>query len=52
VGAGGVGAGTEGLEQALKEYPGTVVIVSHDRRLVREIADRVLQLQKLLQINV
>jgi ATP-binding cassette subfamily F protein 3 len=35
-------SGTEGLEQALKEYPGTVVIVSHDRRLVREIADRVL----------
>ena len=35
-------SGTEGLEQALKEYPGTVVIVSHDRRLVREIANRVL----------
>jgi ATP-binding cassette subfamily F protein 3 len=34
-------AGTEGLEQALKEFPGTVVIVSHDRRLVDEIADRV-----------
>ena len=35
-------AGTEGLEQALKEYPGTVVLVSHDRRLVDELADRVL----------
>jgi ATP-binding cassette subfamily F protein 3 len=35
-------AGTEGLEQALKDYPGTVVLVSHDRRLVAEIADKVL----------
>jgi ATP-binding cassette, subfamily F, member 3 len=35
-------AGTEGLEQALKEYPGTVVVVSHDRRLIAELADRVL----------
>ncbi len=35
-------SGTEGLEQALKEYPGTVVVVSHDRRLVTQIADRVL----------
>ena len=39
-------AGTEGLEQALKEYPGTVVIVTHDRRLVREVADRVLWLEE------
>jgi ATP-binding cassette subfamily F protein 3 len=35
-------AGTEGLEQALKEYPGTVVLITHDRRLVEEVADRVL----------
>ena len=34
-------AGTEGLEQALKEFPGTVVIVTHDRKLVEEVADRV-----------
>jgi ATP-binding cassette subfamily F protein 3 len=34
-------AGTEGLEQALKEYPGTVVLITHDRRLVTEVADRV-----------
>ncbi|HEX6813345.1 MAG TPA: ABC-F family ATP-binding cassette domain-containing protein [Planctomycetota bacterium] len=34
-------AGTEGLEQALKEFPGTVVIVTHDRQLVEEVADRV-----------
>ncbi len=35
-------AGTEGLEQALKEFPGTVVLITHDRRLVSEVADRVL----------
>ncbi|MCK5941085.1 MAG: hypothetical protein KAI24_03870, partial [Planctomycetes bacterium] len=35
-------AGTEGLEQALKEFPGTVVVITHDRQLVEEIADRVL----------
>ncbi|MFN8823391.1 MAG: ABC-F family ATP-binding cassette domain-containing protein [Planctomycetota bacterium] len=35
-------AGTEGLEQALKEFPGTVVLITHDRKLVDEVADRVL----------
>ena len=35
-------AGTEGLEQALKEFPGTVVLITHDRQLVEQIADRVL----------
>jgi len=35
-------AGTEGLEQALKEFPGTVVLITHDRQLVEEVADRVL----------
>ncbi len=34
-------AGTEGLEQALKEFPGTVIVITHDRRLVHEVADRV-----------
>jgi len=34
-------AGTEGLEQALKEFPGTVVLITHDRQLVDEVADRV-----------
>ncbi|MBM4062079.1 MAG: ABC-F family ATP-binding cassette domain-containing protein [Planctomycetes bacterium] len=34
-------AGTEGLEQALKEFPGTVVLITHDRTLVRQVADRV-----------
>jgi ATP-binding cassette subfamily F protein 3 len=35
-------AGTEGLEQALKEFHGTVVLITHDRKLVDEVADRVL----------
>ena len=35
-------AGTEGLEKALKEFPGTVVLITHDRKLVDEVADRVL----------
>jgi ATP-binding cassette, subfamily F, member 3 len=35
-------AGTEGLEQALKEFPGTVVLITHDRQLVEEVANRVL----------
>jgi ATP-binding cassette subfamily F protein 3 len=35
-------SGTEGLEQALKEFPGTIVLITHDRRLARTIADRVL----------
>ena len=34
-------AGTEGLEQALKEFPGTVVLITHDRQLVESVADRV-----------
>ncbi|MFO1077223.1 MAG: ABC-F family ATP-binding cassette domain-containing protein [Planctomycetota bacterium] len=38
-------AGTEGLEQALKEFPGTVVLITHDRQLVEEVADRVAWLE-------
>ena len=30
------------LEQALKSFQGTIVIISHDRHLIRSIADRVL----------
>ena len=33
--------GTEGLEQALKSFPGTIVLISHDRTLVEQVADRV-----------
>ena len=39
-------AGTEGLEQALKEFPGTVVLITHDRQLVEEVADRVLWMER------
>ena len=39
-------SGTEGLEQALKEFPGTIVLITHDRRLATQIADRVLWLEK------
>ena len=39
-------AGTEGLEQALKEFPGTVVLITHDRQLVEEVADRVLWVEQ------
>jgi len=38
-------AGTEGLEQALKEFPGTVVLITHDRQLVEQVADRVAWLE-------
>ena len=38
-------AGTEGLEQALKEFPGTAVLITHDRQLVEEVADRVAWLE-------
>ncbi len=37
--------GTETLEQALKEFPGTVLLITHDRTLVREVADRVLWME-------
>ena len=34
----------EALEEALAEYPGAVILVSHDRRLVEQIATEVLPL--------
>ena len=39
-------SGTEGLEQALKEFPGTIVIVTHDRKLASELCDRVLWVER------
>jgi macrolide transport system ATP-binding/permease protein len=33
---------TEALEHALREYSGTLLIVSHDRRFIENIADRIL----------
>ncbi|MBM7866000.1 ribosomal protection-like ABC-F family protein [Heliomicrobium gestii] len=32
----------EALESLLKEYPGTVLFVSHDRRLIEQVADEIL----------
>ncbi len=37
----------EAFEAALAEYPGTVLLVSHDRYLIRKLADRVLDLGRV-----
>ena len=37
-------ASMEAVEQALSEYPGTLLIVSHDRYLINQLADRVYQM--------
>lgn len=34
------------LEEALKEYPGTVLFVSHDRYFINKLADRVLNIEE------
>ena len=36
--------GVEALAQALKDFPGTVIVVSHDRHFVSEVATNVLEL--------
>ena len=36
--------GVEALAQALKDFPGTVIVVSHDRHFVSEVATHVLEL--------
>lgn len=43
----------EALEGVLKEYPGTLLLVSHDRRLIEQIADHliVIENQKLIQFE-
>ena len=35
----------KGLEQALKEFPGTIILITHDRRLASQLADRVVWLE-------
>ena len=38
--------GVEALAQALKDFPGTVIVVSHDRHFVSEVATHVLELNR------
>ncbi|HZJ57261.1 MAG TPA: ABC-F family ATP-binding cassette domain-containing protein [Clostridia bacterium] len=38
-------ASREELEQALTEYPGTILMVSHDRYFLNKIADRVIEME-------
>lgn len=38
-------ASKEAIEEALKEYTGTVIFVSHDRYLLSKIADRIIELR-------
>lgn len=44
-------ASREILLQAIKDFPGTVMIVSHDRYFLREITTKVFELDKQ-QLNV
>ena len=39
-------AAVEALEGLLKDYPGTVVFVSHDRRLIEEVATRIFHIHE------
>ncbi len=39
-------AAVEALEGLLKDYPGTVVFVSHDRRLIEQVATRILHVHE------
>ncbi|MFS0655157.1 ribosomal protection-like ABC-F family protein [Bacillus sp. 179-C3.3 HS] len=39
-------AAVEALEELLKHYPGTVIFVSHDRRLIEQVATRILHVHK------
>ena len=39
-------AAVEALEELLKDYPGTVVFVSHDRRLIEQVATRILHVHE------
>ncbi|OTA41146.1 MAG: hypothetical protein A6D92_09585 [Symbiobacterium thermophilum] len=37
-------ASRERVEEALADYPGTLILVSHDRYLVQRLADRILHI--------
>ena len=34
------------LEQALENYPGTIIFISHDRRLIEYLADTILMIKE------
>lgn len=38
--------GRERMEEALEQYPGTILLISHDRYLVRRLADKLLVLNE------
>jgi ATP-binding cassette subfamily F protein 3 len=39
-------AGRQWLEQFLKSYPGSIMLVSHDRWLLDEVADRIIEIDR------
>ncbi|MEK8130393.1 ABC-F family ATP-binding cassette domain-containing protein [Paenibacillus filicis] len=39
-------ASREALEEALEEFPGTVLVISHDRYLINRLADRIWELNQ------
>src|SRR5699024_897248 len=40
-------AALEALESLMKNYPGTIVFVTHDRMLVRNVATKIIEIKKL-----
>ena len=42
----------EALENALSEYGGTLIVVSHDRYLINKLADRIVWLDKSGTVNI
>lgn len=38
----------ESLKQALKKYPGTVIVVSHEREFITDVATRIFNIEDLL----
>jgi len=43
----------EALEKLMKEYAGTIIFISHDKRLVANVADVIYEIkgQKIIQIK-
>jgi ATPase subunit of ABC transporter with duplicated ATPase domains len=38
----------ESLKQALKKYPGTVIVVSHEREFITDVATRIFNIEDLI----